>query len=57
MTFEIKIKENIIDCSPEKLRESLNELQLSELTIQNEKYYLKSSSNSLSKKNFKSITY
>jgi len=49
-TLEIKIKENKIDCSPEKLRESLNELQLSELTIQNEKYYLKSSSNSLSKK-------
>ena len=49
-TLEIKLKTNKIDCSPEKIRESLNELQLSELTIQNEKYYLKSTSNVLSKK-------
>ena len=49
-TLEIKLKNNKIDCSPARIRESLNTLQFSELTIQGDKYYLKSSSNSLSKK-------
>ena len=49
-TLELKLKRSNIKCSCSTIRDALNSLELSELKIKDKSYYLKSSSNSLSKK-------
>ncbi|MBU2445159.1 MAG: transposase [Bacteroidetes bacterium] len=53
--LEFRLRKNKIEFSPEKIKEALNGMELSEIKIENETYYLRGKHNSLASKIFSTL--